>query len=63
MIVLKGCHLTGNNSYELDEFARKMGVSRCWYNLYPQPHYEVICPHTREKIEYFLKRKRRKYNN
>lgn len=61
MITLKGCHLSSDNSEELDIFARRIGLSRCWYSVHPPvPHYDIICPHIREKAELLLKKKYRK---
>ncbi len=60
MIILKGCHLTSTTIGELNEFARRFNISKCWYSGKPEPHYEVICVHTQERIEALLKKKNKK---
>lgn len=62
-IKIKGCHITASNLEELNRFARDMGVSKCWYSSHPQPHYQVICCHTMQKIERFLEKKNKKRKN
>ncbi len=61
MIILKGCHLTSSNIGELNEFARRLSISKAWYSSDPQPHYEVICAHTQDRIEKILDRKNKRH--
>lgn len=57
MIRIKGCHLYATDLEELSRFARRIGLSKCWYSSDPYPHFDLICPHLREKAEYLLKKK------
>jgi len=62
-IRIEGCHIKARSIDELNRFAKDMGVSKCWYSSDPEPHYQVICVHTMEKIEKFLEKKNKKRHN
>jgi hypothetical protein len=44
-IYLTGIHMYSSNLVELHLFARRIGLSKSWYQSSPYPHYEVLCSH------------------
>lgn len=58
MIYLSGINLYADEVTELHEFCRKLGVSKGWFHLYPEPHYDIICPFNINKIINYLKKQK-----
>lgn len=42
MIKLEGVHLKASSLEELHKFAARIVVSKSWFHLLPEPHYDII---------------------
>lgn len=63
MIYFDGVKLEANGYSELQEFARKMGISRSWIHVEPSVYYDVICPFkARNILNYIRKKKEQEFN-